>query len=117
MLNVIQIQTDYKPKTRHTTNALLALATGVLALIYPESLYLIAGGVSGGFRSIVFPIQIAHCHCSISNCNGSHHLHFPGSNPIYLRCISGDIRIDFPLFIRTYHFRNSDSDHFRAHFH
>ena len=44
MLNIIQIETDFKPRERQIVNAILTLATGVLTLIYPEFLYLIVGG-------------------------------------------------------------------------
>ncbi len=44
MLHFIEIKTDHKPRTRQTLNAILTLATAVLALIYPDFLYLIAGG-------------------------------------------------------------------------
>jgi hypothetical protein len=39
-----RIDIDYKSRERRTLNALLALVTGVLTLIYPNFLYLIAGG-------------------------------------------------------------------------
>lgn len=35
---------QYKPRERTVLNALLAIATGVLTLLYPNFLYLIAGG-------------------------------------------------------------------------
>tara|TARA_R110000868_G_scaffold306734_3_gene568109 strand:+ start:36321 stop:36758 length:438 start_codon:yes stop_codon:yes gene_type:complete len=44
MLNIIEIKTDYKPRTRQTLNTVLTLGTGVLTLIYPDFLYLTAGG-------------------------------------------------------------------------
>lgn len=44
MLQQYQIQIQYKTRKRQILNALLALATGLLTLIYPNFLYLIAGG-------------------------------------------------------------------------
>lgn len=54
---------QHKPKERAVLNALLAVATGVLTLLYPNFLYLIAGGylVALGLLFIWFraPIFIA----------------------------------------------------------
>jgi hypothetical protein len=44
MLHFIEIKTDHNPRTRQTLNAILTLATGILTLVYPDFLYLIAGG-------------------------------------------------------------------------
>lgn len=44
MYQQFQINIQYKTRERRIFNALLALATGVLSLIYPNFLYLIAGG-------------------------------------------------------------------------
>lgn len=44
MYQQFQVNIQYKTRERRIFNALLALATGVLALIYPSFLYLIAGG-------------------------------------------------------------------------
>ena len=44
MLEHFQISIDYRPRERQMLNALLALATALLTLIYPNFLYLIAGG-------------------------------------------------------------------------
>jgi hypothetical protein len=44
MYQQFQVNIQYKTKERRIFNALLALATGVLSLIYPNFLYLIAGG-------------------------------------------------------------------------
>ncbi len=44
MLQIIEITTDHKPRTRQTLNAILTLATAILTLIFPDFLYLIAGG-------------------------------------------------------------------------
>lgn len=44
MFEQYQLQIDYRVRERQILNALLALATGVLTLIYPNFLYLIAGG-------------------------------------------------------------------------
>ena len=44
MFEQYQVQTQYKSRQRQILNALLALATGILTLIYPNFLYLIAGG-------------------------------------------------------------------------
>ncbi|MDZ7694629.1 MAG: hypothetical protein U5K69_26500 [Balneolaceae bacterium] len=44
MLEQYQISIQYKTLEREILNALLALATGVLTLVYPNFLYLIAGG-------------------------------------------------------------------------
>lgn len=43
MLNQFRIRINYKNRERQILNALLALATGCLTLIYPNFLYLIAG--------------------------------------------------------------------------
>lgn len=58
MLEEFQIQVDYKLRERQTLNALLALATGILTLIYPNFLYLIAGGylVALGILFVAFKI-------------------------------------------------------------
>ncbi|SMO76946.1 hypothetical protein [Fodinibius sediminis] len=44
MFDQYRIQIDYKPRQQQFLNALLALGTGVLTLIYPNFLYLIAAG-------------------------------------------------------------------------
>ena len=44
MFEQYSIQVSYKNRERQILNALLALATGCLTLIYPNFLYLIAGG-------------------------------------------------------------------------
>lgn len=44
MIRIIQIETNYKPRQRQIINTILTLATGALTLIYPDFLYLIAGG-------------------------------------------------------------------------
>lgn len=44
MYQAFQIKVEHKSKQRRGLNALLALATGVLTLIYPTFLYLIVGG-------------------------------------------------------------------------
>lgn len=44
MYQQFQVNIQYKTRERRIFNALLALATGVLTLIYPNFLYLIAGG-------------------------------------------------------------------------
>lgn len=44
MYQHFQVNIQYKSRERQIFNALLALATGVLTLIYPSLLYLIAGG-------------------------------------------------------------------------
>jgi len=44
MYQQFQVNIQYKSKERRVINALMALATGVLTLLYPNLLYLIAGG-------------------------------------------------------------------------
>lgn len=44
MFEQFRVRSQYKIRQRQIINALLALATGVLTLIYPNFLYLIAGG-------------------------------------------------------------------------
>lgn len=44
MAQYFQVNIQYKAKERRLFNAVLALVTGVLTLIYPGFLYLIAGG-------------------------------------------------------------------------
>jgi len=44
MYQQFQVNVQYKTRERRIFNALLALATGVLSLVYPSFLYLIAGG-------------------------------------------------------------------------
>lgn len=44
MFEQYRIEVAYKTRERQILNALLALATGCLTLIYPNFLYLIAGG-------------------------------------------------------------------------
>lgn len=59
MLEQYRIQVEYKTRERQILNALLALATGCLTLIYPNFLYLIAGGylVALGLLFIAFRIS------------------------------------------------------------
>lgn len=61
MLKEYRIQFQYKTRERQILNALLALATGVLTLIYPNLLYLIAGSylVALGVLFIAFRIPAA----------------------------------------------------------
>lgn len=58
MLEQYQIQITYRKREQHIFNALLALATGLLTLIYPNFLYLIAGGylVALGLSFIAFKL-------------------------------------------------------------
>lgn len=58
MLNQYQLHIQYNKPRRQILNALLALATGLLSLIYPNFLYLIAGGylVALGLLFIAFRI-------------------------------------------------------------
>ena len=44
MLSFITIESHYKPRQRQILNTILTLATGVLTLIYPDFLYMFAGG-------------------------------------------------------------------------
>lgn len=44
MYQQFQVNVQYKTRERRILNAVLALATGVLTLIYPNFLYLFAGG-------------------------------------------------------------------------
>ncbi|WP_340105176.1 hypothetical protein [Rhodohalobacter sp. 8-1] len=44
MYQQFQVNIQYKTRERRILNAILALATGVLTLIYPNFLYLFAGG-------------------------------------------------------------------------
>lgn len=44
MYQQFQVNIQYKSSERQIFNALLALATGILTLVYPSFLYLIAGG-------------------------------------------------------------------------
>jgi hypothetical protein len=59
MLEQYRIQINYKNRERQILNALLALATGALTLIYPNFLYLIAGGylVALGLLFMTFRIS------------------------------------------------------------
>ncbi len=59
MLEQYRIQINYKTRERQILNALLAFATGCLTLIYPNFLYLIAGGylVALGLLFIAFRIS------------------------------------------------------------
>ena len=63
MLTQYQFQVQYKNRERHILNALLALVTGVLSLIYPNFLYLIAGGyliaLGGVFAIFRLPTGVA----------------------------------------------------------
>lgn len=58
MFERFHIQTHYKPREQQILNALLALTTGVLTLLYPDTLYLIAGGylVALGILFMIFRI-------------------------------------------------------------
>ena|SRR5690625_3293107 len=61
MLEQYRLQINYKPRRQQLLNALLALATGVLTLIYPNFLYLIAAGylVALGLLFMAFRIPAA----------------------------------------------------------
>lgn len=61
MFEQYSIQVNYKNRERQILNALLALLTGFLTLIYPNFLYLIAGGylVSLGVLFIAFRLSSA----------------------------------------------------------
>ncbi len=56
MFNQFQVHIQHKSRQRSIINALLTLATGVLTLIFPNFLYLIAGAylVSLGLMFLVF---------------------------------------------------------------
>lgn len=58
MLEQYQIRVQYRNRERQVLNALLALVTGILTLIYPNFLYLIAGGylVALGILFVMFRI-------------------------------------------------------------
>lgn len=58
MLEEYRIRIQYRTRERQVLNALLALATGILTLVYPNFLYLIAGGylVALGVLFILFRI-------------------------------------------------------------
>lgn len=58
MFEQYRIQIQYKTRERQVLNALLALATGIFTLVYPNFLYLIAGGylVALGILFIAFRI-------------------------------------------------------------
>ncbi len=58
MLEQYQIRIQYRNQERQVFNALLALATGILTLIYPNFLYLIAGGylIALGLLFLLFRI-------------------------------------------------------------
>lgn len=58
MYQQFHINVQYKSRERRILNALLALATGVLTLIYPSFLYLIAGGylVALGLMFLYFKV-------------------------------------------------------------
>lgn len=61
MFEQYQIRIQYRTRERHLLNALLALVTGIFTLIYPNFLYLIAGGylVALGVLFIAFQIPAA----------------------------------------------------------
>lgn len=61
MLERYQIRIRYRNRERQVLNALLALATGILTLNYPNFLYLIAGGylIALGVLFIFFRIPSA----------------------------------------------------------
>ncbi|MGD8427175.1 MAG: hypothetical protein PVH63_06065 [Balneolaceae bacterium] len=58
MFEQYQINIQYRTRERQILNALLALATGLLSLAYPNFLYLIAGGylVALGVLFILFKL-------------------------------------------------------------
>lgn len=58
MFDQFQINIEYKTRERQILNALLALATGLLTLAYPNFLYLIAGGylIALGLLFVLFRI-------------------------------------------------------------
>ncbi|REL38830.1 hypothetical protein DYD21_02435 [Rhodohalobacter sp. SW132] len=58
MYQQFHINIQYKSRERRILNAVLALATGVLTLIYPSFLYLIAGGylIALGLMFLYFKI-------------------------------------------------------------
>ncbi|MAL18205.1 MAG: hypothetical protein CL670_01980 [Balneola sp.] len=63
MLNQFQIKIDanHKSRQRQVLNAVLTLATGVLTLVFPDFLYLIAGGylISLGLMFMAFRLPSA----------------------------------------------------------
>ncbi|GAA5523009.1 hypothetical protein LQ318_14055 [Aliifodinibius salicampi] len=58
MFNQYRIQLQYKTRQRQILNALLALATGILTLIYPNFLYLIAAGYLIGLGLLFMAFRI-----------------------------------------------------------
>ena len=59
MLTTYRIEINENNRQRHHLwNALLALATGILTLIYPNFLYLIAGGYLIGLGALFLPFRI-----------------------------------------------------------
>lgn len=61
MFNQIHLRIQEQSRQRQQINALLALLTGVLTLIYPDFLYLIAGGylVALGLLFVIFQLPAA----------------------------------------------------------
>ena len=63
MLTRYQFEIQYKNRERQVLNAVLALATGILTLVYPNFLYLIAGGylvaLGGIFALFKMPTGVA----------------------------------------------------------
>lgn len=62
MFEQYRIEIDYKPRQRQLLNGLLALATGILTLGYPNFLYLIVGGylLALGLLFMAFRIPAGH---------------------------------------------------------
>lgn len=63
MLDKYRIQVEYRTHERQILNALLALITGSLALVYPDLLYLIAGAYFAAlgilFMAYKFPAPLS----------------------------------------------------------
>lgn len=56
MLSTFEVNVQYKTTERRILNTVLAIATGILTLIYPDFLYLIAAGylIALGIMMLVF---------------------------------------------------------------
>ncbi len=82
MLSIIEIKTDYKSRTRKTLNTILTLATAVLTLIYPDFLYLIAGGYLVALGILFFSFKMPTAVASIPLVTGVLIFIFPELIPI-----------------------------------
>lgn len=89
MFDQYRIQVDYKPRQQQLLNALLALATGILTLVYPNFLYLIAAGYLVALGLLFMAFRIPPVLSAIPIVTGVIIFIFPKLIPITLAAFLG----------------------------